>query len=95
MPLHRDVLQRPPDPAGAQAWAQAVAGGMPRSVVAAAFLGSVEADRLEAKGLYRQFLHHDADSTGLDAFASALQRVVPNEIVVGVVVSSDECFARV
>jgi hypothetical protein len=44
---------------------------------------------------YQEFLHRAADPMSLDVFSQALQAGLPNELLISVLVGSDEYFARV
>jgi hypothetical protein len=69
--LYQDVLQRPED-AGAQNFVQALSQGVSPGTVAAAILGSAEADTLLVQGLYQTYLHRPADTAGLQSHVNAL-----------------------
>jgi hypothetical protein len=87
------VLNRTVDTTGTQAWGQALAQNTPRSAVAAAILGSIEADTLEVQALYNQLLHRPAESAGLGTWVNALQRGLRREDLLAAIVSSDEYYA--
>jgi hypothetical protein len=92
--LYQTVLNRPVDPAGAQAWAQALAQGATRNAVAAAILGSIEADADEVQAYYARFLRRPADSAGLNAWVYALQHGLRQEDFIADLLSSDEYYAK-
>jgi hypothetical protein len=90
--LYQDVLQRPVDAVGAQAWGAELASGVARGTVAAAILASMESDADQVQSLYQQFLHRPADPTGLTAFGTALQQGVAREVVLAEIGGSAEYF---
>jgi hypothetical protein len=51
-------------------------------------------DQLEVTALYQQFLRRTPDSEGLEIFTNLLQLGVPNEVVLGAILASNEYFAR-
>jgi glucose/arabinose dehydrogenase len=91
--LYLDVLGRDIDPAGAQTWSQALAGGATPTQVAAAVLASPESDGREVRGLFNRFLHRDPDPGARGYFVGLLQRGVSNEQVLAIILASDEYFA--
>lgn len=93
--VYLDVLGRAIDPSGARTWGQLLRDQGSRSQVALLILGSPESDQDEVENLYNQLLHRAADPGGLKASVAALQQGVPNEVLVAVIVSSDEYFAHV
>jgi hypothetical protein len=62
--------------------------------VATAVLASPESARVEVQASYQRFLHRSADSAGLDAFTTALQRGVPIEVLLATLDGSDEYLGR-
>jgi hypothetical protein len=71
--LYSSVLNRAPDPAGLQAWVQALdAGTVSYAQVAAGFWGSVEHWGLVVDELYLTLLHRAADPSGRAAWTNAL-----------------------
>jgi uncharacterized delta-60 repeat protein len=92
--VYRDTLYRTPDTGGAQSWNQILAGGTPRSAVAAAVLASTEARTNEVQSLYHRFLHRTADSSGLNTFLGAPQRGMASEQVIALLAGSEEYFSR-
>ncbi len=90
--IYQAVLNRSVDSLGAQYWGQALAQGTARSAVAAAILGSVEADSLLVQSLYSQFLHRTAESSGLNYWVMALQHGLHREDLIADLLGSDECY---
>jgi uncharacterized delta-60 repeat protein len=84
----------PPDASGQRSWGAALAAGVPRAAVALALLGSAEGDANTVRRLYTQLLQRQADSSGLDNFTRALQQGVPDDVVVALLVASEEYFNR-
>jgi len=74
------------------AWVQALDQGTTRSAVAAAILGSIEADTLEVEALYNQFLRRPAESTGLSSWVNALHGGLTREDLVASILGSDEYY---
>jgi streptogramin lyase len=71
--VYQDVLARTIDPAGSQTWGQVLAGGASRLSVVAGILASTEAIQDQVEMLYLQFLHRNADPSGLSNSTSFLQ----------------------
>ena len=88
--LYRDLLNRAPDLIVLSAFSQAVAAGVPRTAIAAAFLNSPEYHENLALGFYFGFLHRPADPVGLVLFTNALQAGVPDETAIVVMMTSPE-----
>jgi uncharacterized delta-60 repeat protein len=91
--VYRDVLSRPVDSFGVQAWGQALASGTSRTTVASDIISSPEGASDEVQALYFSFLHRSADSFGLQQFTQDLQQGVPVEEIVAAIVGSSE-YAR-
>ncbi len=92
--LYQDVLGRPADPTGRQAYGTALAAGTPREAVAFTVLTGREAYQNLVGGLYMQFLRRPADPGGLQTFTDALQHGARDEAVIIALVESDEYFNR-
>jgi|GEM_PF-3471134 len=92
--LYRDLLSRAPDLIVLSAFSQAVAAGVPRTAIAAAFLNSLEYHENLARGLYGRFLHRPDDPVGLVLFTNALQAGVPDEIAIVLMMTSPEYLAN-
>jgi hypothetical protein len=80
------------DATGAQYWGQALDQGVARSTVAAAILGSIEADTLLVHSLYNQYLRRPAESGGLNYWVSALQLGLRREDLIANLLGSDEYY---
>jgi hypothetical protein len=93
--LYQDALGRAIDPLGARDIPLLLAHGFSRASVAIIVLGSPESDAREVQASYQEFLHRAADPMSLDVFSQALQAGLPNELLISVLVGSDEYFARV
>jgi len=93
--LYRDLLQRAPDLIGLSAVSQAVAAGVPRTAIAAAFLNSPEYHGDLAPTFYRRFLGRAADPGGLNFFIGVLQSGISDETVIAAMMSSPEYLANV
>jgi uncharacterized protein GlcG (DUF336 family) len=91
--VYLDVLGRPIDPAGAQAWQQQLAGGTPRGQIVSAILSSGEYDADLVQSYYVGFLHRTADAGGLSGFTQALAAGVGDQAVIETILASDEYFA--
>jgi hypothetical protein len=70
--LYQDVLNRPIDVVGRQAWTALLNQGMTRSAVAAAILTSAEAETLQVKALYQLFLQRPPTDSELTQQVQAL-----------------------
>jgi uncharacterized repeat protein (TIGR01451 family) len=91
--LYDDLLHRPVDSAGRNAFLQALAAGSTRSQVATDILRSPEYLRLLVQGFYQQFLRRAADNSGLNAIVNLLQQDGRDEQGVAILVGSDEYLA--
>jgi hypothetical protein len=91
--IYQTVLNRSVDPTGAQVWGQALAQGATPNAVAAAILGSVEAETIEVQTLYNQFLRRSAESGGLGYWVSALQQGLHREDLIADLLASNEYYA--
>jgi hypothetical protein len=93
--IYSDVLNRPPDSAGAMSFDQQFAQGASRLSVAQAILRSQEADADAVNSLYMTHLGRSADSPGLGSMVHALQGGSQIDDVLRTILSSPEYFARV
>jgi uncharacterized delta-60 repeat protein len=91
--VYRDVLGRPVDSVGQQAWDQDLTNGLPPSALAAAIMRSAEGNADEVQGLYHWLLHRAADPTGLQAFTSDLAQGMSQEQIVAILAGSPEYAA--
>ncbi len=73
--LYADVLGRPLDPGGLNAWGPAMAVFSP-TAVASMVLHSPEAQAHQVQAYYQRFLHRAPDPAGMQAFVSFLQQGV-------------------
>lgn len=62
--LYREILGRNADASGLRHWEQLLRSGVPRSVIAASFHGSVESRTRRVNALYRALLGRAADRSG-------------------------------
>jgi hypothetical protein len=92
--LYQDVLHRPADQPGAQAWIRDLAQGASRDAVALAILHSPEAEETTIDGWYRNCLRRRADPGGLQAFATDLELGMTPDQVLALILASDEYFSR-
>jgi uncharacterized delta-60 repeat protein len=88
--VYIDVLERPVDPGGAQAWSQLLADGATRTAVAAAIIRSTEGNNVEVTDLYFWLLHRAPDAFGLQLFTQDLAQGVPAEAIVAAMIGSPE-----
>jgi sugar lactone lactonase YvrE len=92
--LYHDVLHRSPEPGAVEAWGRLLVQEASPTAIAAAILNSLESDTDEVQGLYQRFLGRAADPVGLLALTEALQRGVPNEVGVMLLLGSPEYFEK-
>jgi hypothetical protein len=96
--IYQDVLQRPSDPiftaAEFSAAEQALEHGMTTLQFAAAVFNSAEYRTNVVNSYYLSYLGRAADPGSLAALASLLQAGLSDEVVVAVVLGSQEAFAR-
>jgi hypothetical protein len=71
--LYRRLLNREPDPAGFNAWVNAMNQGMSAAEVARQFLKSEEFCRNFARNLYRRFLRREPEAAGWTAWTNGLK----------------------
>jgi Domain of unknown function (DUF4214) len=71
--VYRDVLNRPPDAAGLQAFSQALNAGLSRRQVAEVILDSPEGTTVLVTNMYQKFLNRNPDPTGLNSFVAAIE----------------------
>jgi uncharacterized delta-60 repeat protein len=90
--VYQDVFGRFLDESGRQNWKNALAAGVSRATVALALLGSAEADARTVRGLYDRLLRRPADDGGLANFTQALQRGLPDDVVIALLTASAEYF---
>jgi uncharacterized delta-60 repeat protein len=90
--VYHDVLLRTPDPAGLDAWNQALNNGASHLAVASGIVGSVEGFTDEVEGLYHHFLHRAADPAGQEAMVNALRGGESTEALIAALVGSNEYF---
>jgi hypothetical protein len=92
--LYNDVLHRAADSAGAAAWAANLNAGQTRDQVAAGFVESREAEILVMQAIYQQYLHRAADHAGLATFLPGLEHSGSQELVIEMMLASDEYFRQ-
>jgi uncharacterized delta-60 repeat protein len=92
--LYRDVLGRPGDAPGLQAWSQDLTEGVSRTAVASAIIRSAEGNADEVQGVYGWLLHRPADQGGLQAFSTDLANGVPIEAIIAAIIGSQEYSAN-
>ena len=61
----------------------------------AAIFGSTEYLRDLAAGFYEQFLKRSADESGLNSYVQDLRAGVPPQVIIAVLLGSDEFFVKV
>ena len=71
--VYRDVLNRPPDAGGLQAFLQALNNGLSRRQVAEIILDSPEGTTVLVTNMYQKFLNRNPDPTGLSSFVAAIE----------------------
>jgi hypothetical protein len=71
--VYRDVLNRPPDAGGLQAFLQALNNGLSRRQVAEVILDSPEGTTVLVTNMYQKFLNRNPDPTGLNSFVAAIE----------------------
>jgi uncharacterized repeat protein (TIGR03803 family) len=104
--LFNDILGRPADPGGLSSWVAFLNGGGSRNQAALEFLTSTEyrTDLLNGGpwdtynlltnwgGYYPEFLHHTADSGGLNYFLGQFQAGVSDQAVLAAIFGSTEGY---
>jgi hypothetical protein len=89
--VYQAVLNRPIDPAGQSGWTNALTY-LDRTTVADLILTSPESQQDLVQSAYRQYLHRQADSTGLAAWLTNLQHGMTDQILTADILDSDEFF---
>jgi uncharacterized delta-60 repeat protein len=92
--VYRDVLGRPIDSSGSQAWNQALTEGVSRTAIAGAIIGSAEGDADELQAVYHWLLRRPADPAGLQTFSTDLANSIPIEAIIAAIVGSPEYSAN-
>ena len=92
--MYRDVLGRPIDSSGSQAWNQALTEGVSRTAIAGAIIGSAEGDADELQAVYHWLLRRPADPAGLQTFSTDLANSIPIEAIIAAIVGSPEYSAN-
>jgi hypothetical protein len=92
--LYQDILGRPPDDQGGQAWINALNNGLSRTAAAEGIRDTPEGAHEEVLGLYLELLHRVPDQAGLAGFSNALLNGASREQLAAVIAASDEYFAR-
>jgi hypothetical protein len=92
--LYEDLLFREPEPAGLNAWSQLLDQGMSSAQVINVFLTTLEYRVKEVQGIYRYFLHREADLVGLNYGVTFLATGGRVEQLEDFVVGSAEYFVN-
>ena len=94
--LYQDLTARSPDPAGLNAWENALQNGSTRLQVITSFLNNQEAVNQLLDGFYADFLHRSVDSAGRQKWDQSLQSNSASiEDLAVSIMAADEYFARV
>jgi hypothetical protein len=91
--LYQDLLHRPPDAFGMNAFLGALNAGASRQAIAVAILSSDEYHQDLIKSIYLQYLRRNADSFGLNAFTQAMHNGLTEEALIAIILGSQEYFA--
>jgi hypothetical protein len=92
--LYPMVLNRSLAPTEAPSWSGLLNQGVPRSTVAFDVLTSQESCTDLVQSWYTTLLGRSADSSGLNGFVQAMLRGMRQQQVIGLLVESDEYFAK-
>jgi glucose/arabinose dehydrogenase len=92
--LYSDVLGRGVDPDGQKYFLPLLETGFSRGSVALTVLRSPEGLQKLVQGFYQQYLRRPADSGGLGYFANLLRSGFREELVLAVIIGSDEYAGR-
>jgi hypothetical protein len=92
--LYQNLLQRPADPAGLNAWMQQLNNGTSRATVARAFVTSQEYRTNLVNAYYLHYLGRNADPGGLSNYVTALNNGGTDESVIAGLAASDEYYAK-
>ena len=92
--LYMDILGRPADPAGLQAFSNQIDSGTPRSSVASALVNSQEARMNAVTEAFQRFLGRNPDSTGLNGFTTFLNNGGTLQQLAANIVGSQEYFQK-
>jgi hypothetical protein len=90
--LYLDVLNRPADSGGLTSFLNLLQGGSSRQQVADIILNSPESHGRIVDGYFRQFLRRPADPSSLNSFTLLLNNNVPEPVILGEILSSNEYF---
>jgi hypothetical protein len=92
--LYQDVLSRPIDAGGKQAWTALLDQGVSRTAVAGAILVSPEAESAQIKALYQLFLQRPPNDTELTQRVQAFQQGTSNEQLTAALVAGVDYAQR-
>jgi hypothetical protein len=93
--VYADALDRDPDITGRLGWTKLYASGVSRTDIASEIVNSPELFAHQVETQYQLCLKRMADPGGLSASVNALEQGVPEQILIAVLVGSDEYFSRV
>jgi hypothetical protein len=92
--IYNDLLGRPLDAFGREAFTRLLTAGTARASVAQLIANSFEAQRRTVAGIYQRFLNRAPDAGGLAAFVNLLQRGTSEELVITLILGSEEYLRR-
>src|SRR5262249_191009 len=90
--LYTDLLHRPADAAGEEAWLQVMATGVSRTEVAGFFIGGTEYSIFQVESFYLRFLRHLPDTTFALPYWTSVEQSSGQDIVIANIVGSLEYF---
>jgi Domain of unknown function (DUF4214) len=91
--LYENVLSRPVDTVGLQAWGQSLASGATRGQVASSVISSLEAEQFFVQGLYSRFLDRTANASELQTWVQSLANGASRAQVFASIAGSAESMA--
>lgn len=92
--VYQDLFDRQPDPAGLDAWTQALLTGTPRVAVANGITSSREFRASLVDGAYEHYLGRGPDPAGLEGWLAAMGAGLTIARIEAGFIASDEYFAR-
>jgi len=92
--LYRDALGIAADPTGVVFYAGLLNGNIPRALVVHDFLGNLTAKTIIVEGFYHSYLRRAADPLALGFFPGFLLQGGSEDLVIRILVASDEYFNR-
>jgi N-acetylneuraminic acid mutarotase len=90
--MYSDIFGRSVDPGGSNTFMTALKAGISKMNIAFTLMFSQEGLKRQVNGLYQTYLHRDADPTGQQIFVDAFARGAKDEMIIAIILGSNEYF---